>query len=120
MYLQKLHYLIFDLDVWVTHNIVQYPLHHVIYAPTKFEYVQFMSKCINTEYPLHHLTYVPAKFKPALSKGLWMYLQENTLYELDLGVRVMRNVFQYPSHHVTYAPATFEDSISNGLGDAIT
>ena len=89
MYLQKLHYLTFDLDVGVTHNIVQYPLHHVIYAPTKFECVQFMSKCINTEYPLHHLTDVPAKFETALSKGLKMYLQENALYELDLGVKVM-------------------------------
>ena len=34
---KKIHYLTFDLGVKVTQNITQYPLHHVIYAPTKFE-----------------------------------------------------------------------------------
>ena len=29
--------LIFDLDNGVTKNIAQYPLHHVTYAPEKFE-----------------------------------------------------------------------------------
>ena len=34
-----MHYLTFDLDpgVKVTRNVTQYPLHHVIYAPTKFQ-----------------------------------------------------------------------------------
>ena len=36
---KKIHYLTFDLDVGVkvTRNAAQYPLHHVIYSPTKFE-----------------------------------------------------------------------------------
>ena len=36
---KKIHYLTFDLDlgVKVTRNVTQYPLRHVIYAPTKFE-----------------------------------------------------------------------------------
>ena len=36
---KKIHYLTFDLDlgVKVTQNVTQYPLHHVIYAPTKFQ-----------------------------------------------------------------------------------
>ena len=36
---KKMHYLTFDLDpgVKVTRNVTQYPLHHVIYAPTKFQ-----------------------------------------------------------------------------------
>ena len=36
---KKIHYLTFDLDlgVKVTRNVTQYPLHHVISAPTKFE-----------------------------------------------------------------------------------
>ena len=36
---KKIHYLTFDLDlgVNVARNVTQYPLHHVIYAPTKFE-----------------------------------------------------------------------------------
>ena len=34
---KKIHYLTFDLGVKVTRNVTQYPLHHVIYALTKFE-----------------------------------------------------------------------------------
>ena len=36
---KKIHYLTFDLElgVKVTQNVTQYPLHHVIYASTKFE-----------------------------------------------------------------------------------
>ena len=35
----KIHYLTFDLElgVNVTQNVTKYPLHHVIYAITKFE-----------------------------------------------------------------------------------
>ena len=39
-----------------------------------------------------------------------MHLQENILYELDLGVKVTQNVAQYCPHHMTYAPAKFEDA----------
>ena len=50
-----------------------------------------------------------------------MHLQENTLFDLDLGVKVTRNVIQYPLHHVIYAPTKFEVAMSNGLGeDTIT
>ena len=45
-----------------------------------------------------------------------MHLQENTLFDLDLGVKVTRNVTQYPLHHVTYAATKFEVARSNGLG----
>ena len=45
-----------------------------------------------------------------------MHLHENTLYDLDLGVKVTLNVAQYPLHHVTYAHAKFEVAMSNGLG----
>ena len=38
-------------------------------------------------------------------------LQENTIFDLDLGVRVTRNVAQYPLHHVTYSPTKFEVAI---------
>ena len=34
-----------------------------------------------------------------------MHLHENTLYDLDLGVKVTQDVAQYPLHHVTYSPA---------------
>ena len=50
-----------------------------------------------------------------------MHLQANTLYDLDLGVKVTQNVFQYPPNHVTYAPGKFEVATSNSLGeDAFT
>ena len=37
-----------------------------------------------------------------------MHLQENTLFDLDLGVKVTQNVDQYPQIHMTYAPAKFD------------
>ena len=43
-----------------------------------------------------------------------MHLQENTLFELDLGVKVTQNVAKYPRHHVTYAPAKFDIATSHG------
>ena len=42
-------------------------------------------------------------------------------FDLDLGVKVTRNVTQYPLHHVIYAPTKFEVATCNGLGeDTIT
>ena len=58
-----------------------------------------------------------------------MHLQENTLFDLDLrslfdldlGVNVTRNVAQRLLHHVTYAPTEFKVTASKGLGgDAFT
>ena len=45
-----------------------------------------------------------------------MHLQENTLYDLDLVVKVTQNVVQCPPNHMTYAPAKFEVATSNSLG----
>ena len=43
------------------------------------------------------------------------------IFDLDLGVKVTRNVTQYPLHHVIYAPTKFQVATSNGLGeDTIT
>ena len=50
-----------------------------------------------------------------------MRFQENTLFDLDLGVKVTGNIAQYPWHHVTYAQAKFEIATSKSLwGDAFT
>ena len=50
-----------------------------------------------------------------------MHLQENTLFNFDIGVKVKRNVAQCPLHHVTYAPTEFEVTTSKALrGDAFT
>ena len=46
-----------------------------------------------------------------------MELQESTLYDIDLGVKVTQNVAQYHPHHVTYASANFEVAMSNGSGE---
>ena len=43
-----------------------------------------------------------------------MHLHENTLFDLDLGVKATRNVAQYPRHHETYAPAKFDIATSHG------
>ena len=42
-----------------------------------------------------------------------MHLQENTLFDLDLGVKVTQNVAQYPLHHVTYGLAKFDIATSH-------
>ena len=45
-----------------------------------------------------------------------MNLQENTLLDLDLRVKVTQNVAQCPLHHVNYAPTEFEVTTSKALG----
>ena len=50
-----------------------------------------------------------------------MHLQENTVFDLEIRVKVTGNSFQYLLHHVTYAPVKFEVSTSNCEGgDAFT
>ena len=44
-----------------------------------------------------------------------MCLQENTLFDLELEVKVTQNVAQFLLHHVAYAPAKFEAAMSNDL-----
>ena len=46
-----------------------------------------------------------------------LHLQESTLYDLDLVVKVTQNVVQYPLNHMTYTPAKFEGATSNSLGE---
>ena len=43
-----------------------------------------------------------------------MHLHENTLFDLDLGVKVTQDVAQYPLHHVTKSDTKFEVATSNG------
>ena len=44
-----------------------------------------------------------------------MHLQENTLFDIDLGVKVTRNFAQCPLHLVTYAPTEVEVTTSKAL-----
>ena len=44
-----------------------------------------------------------------------MYLQENTVFDLDLGIKVTLNIALCPLHPVTYAPAKFGVATSNSL-----
>ena len=46
-----------------------------------------------------------------------MHLQANTLYDLDLVVKVTQIVVKYLANHMTYAPAKFEVATSNSLGE---
>ena len=45
-----------------------------------------------------------------------MHLQESTLFDLDLHIKVTLNVAQCPLHQVTYAPTEFEVTTSKALG----
>ena len=89
MHLQERTLLDLDLQVKVTLNVAQCPLHHVTYAPTEFEVAT--SKALGGE-----------------------AFTRNSIFDFDLGVKVTQNVAQYPLHHVTYAPVKFENAMSNG------
>ena len=43
-----------------------------------------------------------------------MHLQKNTVFDLDLGIKVTQDLAQHPLHHVTYAFAKFDVATSNG------
>ena len=50
-----------------------------------------------------------------------MNLQKNTLFDLDLEVKVTPHIAQYPLHLLTYARVKFEDFTSKGFeGNAFT
>ena len=48
-----------------------------------------------------------------------MYLHVNTLFDLELEVKVTRNVAQFPLHYVTFAPTEFEVTTSKALGGGV-
>ena len=82
MHLQQSALFDLELQVKVTLNVAQCPLHHVTYAPTEFEVT--MSKALGGE-----------------------TFTRNSIFDLDLGVKVTQNVAQYPLHHVTYSATKF-------------
>ena len=70
--------------------------------------------------PLHHVTYAPTEFEVTTSKALGgEAFKRNSIFDLDLGVKVTQNVAQYPLHHVTFSATKFEVATSKGLGDAL-
>ena len=50
-----------------------------------------------------------------------MHLQENTLFDFDIRVKVTQNIGQHHLNHLTLASAKFEVAMPNSLGgDAFT
>ena len=94
MHLQESTLFDLDLQVKVTLNVAQCPLHHVTYAPTEFEVTT--SKALG-------------------GSGIYKKIQYLT-FDLDLGVKVTRNVAKYHLHHVTYPATKFEVARSNRIG----
>ena len=68
------------------------------------------------------MTYVPANFEVATSNSLSgeAFTRRKKIFDLDLGVKVTRNVAQYPLNPVTYPGTKFEVTMDNKLGDALT
>ena len=62
-------------------------------------------------WPMHQQSLI--LLHPTVEK---IHLQENTLNDLDLQVKVTPNVVQCPLHHVTYAHKEFEITTSKALG----
>ena len=74
-------------------------------------------KCIFAQCPLHHVTYAPTEFEVTTSKALGgEAFTRNSIFDLDLGVKVTQNVAQYPLHHVNHPATKFEVARSNRLG----
>ena len=94
MHLQESTLFDLDLQVKVTLNVAQCPLHHVTYTPTEFEVTT--SKALGGE---------------AFTK--------KSIFDLDLGVKVTQNVAQYPLHHVNHPATKVEVARSNRLGGDI-
>ena len=66
---------------------------------------------IDIMWPMHQQRLI--LLHPTVEK---IHLQENTLNDLDLQVKVTPIVVQCPLHHVTYAPTEFEVTTSKALG----
>ena len=47
----------------------------------------FIAPCL-----LHYVTYAPAKFEVATPYDLEMHLKGNTVFDIDLGIKVTRNI----------------------------
>ena len=43
-----------------------------------------------------------------------VHFQENTVFDLHLGIKVTQDVATHPLHHVTYAFAKFDVAMFNG------
>ena len=110
---KEMHYLTFDLDLWVkvTWNVAQYPLHHVTYAPAKFEVATcdgfgedaFTRKCII--WPLT-LTLVSMSHKMLPSTRYIM--RPMHLWSLKLlHVKVWRRCIYKKLHYLTFGPDTW-------------
>ena len=85
-----------DLEVKIIKNVAQYPLHHMIYAPAKFEVAK------------------------SNRLGGDAFTRKTSFY-LDTKLKVKQNITKCPLHHMTYAPAKFVGTMSNSLGeDTIT
>ena len=63
------------------------------------------------------MTYAPTELEVTTSKALGgETFTRNSIFDLDLGVKVTQNVAQYPLHHVNYSATKFEVATSNRLG----
>ena len=139
-----------DLGVKVTQNVAQYHPHHVTYAPVNFEVAMsngsgqesFTRKYFIWPWGIWpwpqgqgHMRccLVPSTSCDPCTGKIWSCYFQNIMrrcvfkkihyltFDLDLGVKVTRNVAQYPWHHVISAQAKFEAAASKNLwGDAFT
>ena len=108
------------LGHWQTWNLAQYPLHHMTYAPAKFEVV--MSNSLGRNAFTRNIWFDPrSRSHEALTStscalctckvwscyGQWL---RRCIYKKKHCVtltKVTQNAAQYPRHHVTYAPEKF-------------
>ena len=112
----------FDLDFGInfTRIVAWYPLHHVICVPEKFEVgtsngLRRYAFTRNILFELLTLTLGSSLYKstlkllrPTVTEKCSCQKIHYSTFDLELVVKVTRNVARYPLHHETYAPAQFE------------
>ena len=77
---------------------------------------KMLTSTLNFMWPKHQQSFL--LLHPMVKEKI--HLQDNTLFDLDLGIKVTQNVAQYPGHHVNYTPAKFDIATSHGWEDAFT
>ena len=78
------------------------------------------TKCCPVPSKSYDVTYAPTEFEATTSKALggeaFTRKIQYLTFDLELRVKVTRNVAQYPLHHVIYPATKFEVATSNLLG----
>ena len=103
---------LFDLNLGVTQNVAQCPLHHKTYEPAKFEVVMFNGLggyAFTRKYIMWPWPWGQCRTKCCPVPSLSCVIYAHIIWPLTL-TQGHINVAQYRLHHVSYTPTKFTNS----------